>query len=526
MGAGLFLGLAAVLPFGLRASADQAELRATAPGAAAHEVVTSTKQASAIEVGPPSLLPRIEQPAALPDDAGLYLRTYQIVYGKRWERQVTWPVLAGPFDAEGTPWPCSLAVRFLPRFFDDGGTGGGDVKAFVDRIVRAQFPFSVLGLRFAAVASTSLHVKPVDGGVEISGSVVLGDSRRDPTQFFLKGKVALGERDGDLTARLERVDLSWRGHTRNDPLVALANIFMDVDDQARGIVADRLRGALGILKLPKEGFPMFDDRPNDKVRLRLCGAPAAKAEGVTLPLRMVAKLAEPRVDPSVPGPVRLEVKPDLGEPRPEGETGNDTIEVAASAAAAQQALYLMWQGGELQRWGKQERVVGALRDKMQDRVAFEVEGVDPRLPPTLVPSGDGGAFRVRFGDLALGRLDARDAKAGRRVVANGDLLAKARVEHGKLALSGTLADLRVTCVEAVGKGQALTPCFSDVVPVLRESGLSSEGLPLDVALPDRMFRLSLVLGTDLVLDGLRGELVGSPAQLLVRGEAKLVRRGN
>jgi hypothetical protein len=83
----------------------------------------------------------------------------------------------------------------------------------------------------------------------------------------------------------------------------------------------------------------------------------------------------------------------------------------------------------------------------------------------------------------------------------------------------------MTCVEGAPGELRLTPCFSDVVPALRDSGVTGEGLPLDLALPGRLLRLNLVLGTDLVLRGLSGEVGGSPPQLRLRGEARLVKRG-
>jgi hypothetical protein len=110
------------------------------------------------------------------------------------------------------------------------------------------------------------------------------------------------------------------------------------------------------------------------------------------------------------------------------------------------------------------------------------------------------------------------------VTAHGDLLARARVEDGRLGLACELRDLRVSCVAGAPGEWHLSPCFSDVVPVLRESGLTSEGLPLDLPIPDRLLRINLVLGTSLVLTGLTGEVGGSPPALRLRGDARLVKR--
>jgi hypothetical protein len=523
LGALLLTLLAISLPLGIHFWGDRRELRVDLRSAEPHEIAPHPRQftpAPAV-AGPPELLPRLELSGA-PDraDPGLWLRTWQVTYGRRWERQVTVPVLAGPFDPEGRPWPCSLAVRLSPRFFDDGKPGGEDVESVVDRVVRAQFPFTVLGLRFAPVSNTSLHVRPIEGALEVSGGVVLADAVRDPTQFSIKARIVLGERGGDLTARLENVAVGWRGRTRHDPLVALASMFMDVDEQARSIVSEKLGGALTIMRLPREPFAPFDDRPRDRVWVRLCDAPEVHPSGLTVRLRTVVRLAEPRLDPTVAGPPHLEARPELGPVDP-GEA-QPLLEVSASAAAAQQALYVMWQAGELAAWGRRPDAIAAMRDKVQDRLSFDLESLDPRLPPVILPEGEGDAFRVRFGDLSLGRAGAQGE---RRVAAHGEILARARVASGRLGLAGTISDLRVSCVEGSPERWRLRPCFSDVVPVLRESGITGEGLPLDLAIPDRLLRFSLVMGTDLVVDNLEGTMSGSPPALHLRAEARLSRRG-
>lgn len=43
------------------------------------------------------------------------LITKKVVYGSRWEREVTLPVVRGPLSPEGEPWPCALKLRLLPR---------------------------------------------------------------------------------------------------------------------------------------------------------------------------------------------------------------------------------------------------------------------------------------------------------------------------------------------------------------------------------------------------------------------------
>ena len=93
----LFLGaLAAALPLGLSLSGGARDLRVTVYSPEAHQILPRRELPMAEAVaGPPALLPRLEL-AGLPDrsDPGLWLRTWQVTYGRRWERQVTVPVLA------------------------------------------------------------------------------------------------------------------------------------------------------------------------------------------------------------------------------------------------------------------------------------------------------------------------------------------------------------------------------------------------------------------------------------------------
>ena len=516
LGALFLLALAVALPVGLQLAGGARDLRVTVRSLEPYELAPLPGASLALAVpGPSSLLPRLEARGE-PDraDPGLWLRTWQLTYGHRWERQVTLPVLAGPFDPEGKPWPCAVAVRLSPRFFDDGKEGGGDLAAVLDRVVRLQFPFDVLGLHFASVARTQISVRPEEGGLHVSAVIVLADGARSPTELSLDARIALGERGGDLTAKLEHVGLVWRGRTRHDPMVELASMFMDVDAQARGVLSEKLAGALSILRLPRDPVALFEDRPRDRFLLRLCDAPESHPDGLTVRLRVLATLAEPRVEPAVPGPPHLADRPALGPAAPNAPT----FEAAVSQAAVQQALYASWQAGELTAWARQPRVLAALRAKLEDRLAFELGAVDVRLPPVVLPEGGDGALRVRFGDLEIGHLGER------RVAVHGDVLATARVEGGTLGLHGTFAELRVDCVDGAPGAWRLSPCFSDVVPVLRDNGLNSEGLPLDLAIPDRLLRLNLVLGTDLVLTGLTGEVGGTPPALRLRGQAALVRR--
>src|SRR6185437_9378643 len=146
---------------------------------------------------------------------------------------------------------------------------------------------------------------------------------------------------------------TWRGKTREDPLVALASMFIDVDAQASALLGQRLGGALTFLKLPKDPLPIFAGRPDDRFTIRLCDAPEVHPDGVTLRLRLAGTLASPRYDAAVPGPPHLEARPELGP----SHEGQPSFEAAVSEAGVQQALYVLWQSGELAAWGRRTDVV-------------------------------------------------------------------------------------------------------------------------------------------------------------------------
>ena len=109
-GAVLATALAGALPAGLRLSGEARDLEVTVRSPEPRQIAPARGAPLAPATAwPPELYPRLER-AGVPDrdDPGLWLRTWQVTYGRRWERQVTFPVLAGPFDPEGSPWPCAI----------------------------------------------------------------------------------------------------------------------------------------------------------------------------------------------------------------------------------------------------------------------------------------------------------------------------------------------------------------------------------------------------------------------------------
>src|SRR4029078_12921361 len=91
------LAMGTLLPLGLRSSSGVRDLSVNVSTPAPHEIAPRpSPKLAAVTVGPPELLARLEQ-SGVPDRAepGIALRTWQVTYGHRWERQVTLPVLNG-----------------------------------------------------------------------------------------------------------------------------------------------------------------------------------------------------------------------------------------------------------------------------------------------------------------------------------------------------------------------------------------------------------------------------------------------
>ncbi|MFO0554440.1 MAG: hypothetical protein U0271_39020 [Polyangiaceae bacterium] len=479
-------------------------------GSRAH-VLASPRPKEEIMLGPDGLRDRIEDD----DSAGLSaigLRTYRVVYGGRWEREVTVPVVHSPVMPEGKPWPCSARVRLLPSFFDNGTDDGGDALAIVEREIRKQFPRDIVAadikvMHFAEVRSTDLKIALEPGQLVIRGTITLDDDDRKPTRFTITGKVSLGEKEGDIVVNLDDLALDWTGKTRDKLLVEIADIFVDVEKIAQAEVKRQIGKVLPFIKLPRDPIQLGDlvvkgaRGISGTLRPRLCDRPEITAAGVSVGIGVTAELDEPHKDPGIMGPPAV---PGKQAPLVFGAAAvpaaAHNVEAVASLDALEQALYLLWQGGALDAWGKSEGVLENFQEKMADRVALKLDALDVRLPPVTLALGaaDCAGFGIRFADLAVGTM-----VDGRTAVVHADFCSIPSVVDGRLRLESRILSFAMNCSKEVRDEVWLTPCLSDVIPVLRDEDLSKYAMPLTLPIPDRLLHISLVKGASIELSDLR-----------------------
>ncbi|MFO0612318.1 MAG: hypothetical protein U0414_07015 [Polyangiaceae bacterium] len=186
-------------------------------------------------------------------------------------------------------------------------------------------------------------------------------------------------------------------------------------------------------------------------------------------------------------------------PAPTEPRAEENLDAVASGEALQQTLYILWQSGVLDAWGKSPRVVKAFSAQLEDRLALKITGLDLGLPPAFV-SGIGACpgFGIRLADAAFG-----ETEEGWTAIAHADICAIPTVTEDRIDLLGTLRYVAVDCDS--GQDHTLRPCLSDVVPVLRAEDLSKYEMPLSMPIPERLIRVSLVRGAELTLSGLRAE---------------------
>jgi hypothetical protein len=481
VGASITLGLAGALPAFLTESTHRDDLAVDVEGPRPFAMASKRVHPAPLRVGPPSLLGRIQSPDPDAFEPGISLRTWRVVYGHRWEREVTWPVLEGPFHPQWTEWPCAFGLSLGPEMFDDHRPGGGDVESIIDHEIRRSFPIGldarIPKLVRDAVALPKVHdthitvsLEPgqlvvradivfVDGAeVAVDANLVLERDEEDPSQ--LATKVA--------RARL----LKWTGKAR--PGFIEGAIGAVARRVGRGVAEQEVRRhivrALSPLALPAPRA-LLTGREDDRFSVRLCGAPQIDPHGVRLPLGIRARLS-PELDPVVVGPVV--VGGELAWPAPDPDR---RLAVTFTREGMSQMVYLAWQAGVLSEWARDPALVASIEAKSADRLAFELDELELGLPPVITGVRDHG-WTARVAQLGLGELDRR------RVVGHADLWLEPLADDSRLGFEGHVERVWLGCQEPTSAGFRLTPCLSDVLPILRESDALRD--PIEMELEPRL----------------------------------------
>lgn len=437
-------------------------------------------------------------------EPGLNLATWSKTYGGSYVREVTWPTLAGPFHAE-TDFVCGYSLQIGAGLFDTAGAGAG-LQRLVHEKLATFFPrreqVHGIDVNFPALDSTALTIALGDGGARITVNLRLVDATTFDIAFPVR-LVSLQGRPHIERIVTEQMDVRFEGPSR-DRIVAQAKtqgaltggLFgcgigallgpiglavgciggagmgegmgedeanAQIPGRSQDIVTQKIDDALAHVALGLgrlgEPFHPFKDRPGDEISLSLDGDPAVDPLGITLPLCVRITAAEPKVDSTISGPVVLG-----GGRIPHGQQASmaPVIGLTLNGDATNQLVHYAWQAGLLKSVGESTLVLDALSERVR-MAAFDFTGFAPGLPPTLAPSlANGQGLPLVIGDVKIGSLNNKGVVG--HGVARLDL-----VQVGdSIELGGRLDDLHVNCTSKAGSRISLSPCMSDLLPVVRD----------------------------------------------------------
>ncbi|MBI4703436.1 MAG: hypothetical protein HY744_20170 [Deltaproteobacteria bacterium] len=526
------VALLAALPVALGAVGSPPEVGVTFRAPTPYEVVTGGP-AGEVAVRPPDLLDALDRRGELEGTGpGIWLRSWRVTYGRQWEKEVTLPVVVGPLrDAAREP-SCGYVVRASAGLFDPD-VGAPAVRAVVEHAVRERWGALKAearreGMDLEPVVAVPFSMRLTEGGVTASLRVVMADGAALDleAQFGLlvqAGRLAVFVRSTRTQPNERLVELAHEAGLLGTPFRAfilgvtlgvaapllaaagegeLRGRVRDAAEEMAEAVATKISAALGHLESLRSPLP---GRPDDEIRITFQDQPLVTPRAVELrPCISVNIAPTGSVDVRIPGPP-LVASPPPSLP-PLADPAAPTIEVAASTHGLNQALYAAWQAGALRKLGEQ-LLSSSSENALVEKLAFDVTGVEPRLPPVVTGAGRRpGSLTLAAADLRLGTWDG--GHGARDVVGHARVAVTVDAADEKLVLSGEVEDVRANCVERVGSAEwSLTPCLGDLVPVVR---LELEGSPksgsFDAGEWFRLLREASFGGARLDADQLRAEV--------------------
>ncbi len=516
VGLGLTVALTAALPLSLVAARPGPELSATVSSPGPYEVRASADEPLVtVTARPTDLIARLAQRGAFIDRApGLSFRTWEVTYAQRWDRQLTLPVLTGPFEPEGAEWTCDMRA-FVPADVFVQPDIRAAVERLLERSIRRAFPRTVQGIWFPQLARIALDdLRLVESGLSVRARIILVDR----TVITVSADLTASIRGGQLSfRRVAPTRVAWTGPTRSgvgDSICGPLNVFnacewlfgARADGRARNIVTAELDQALSTLRLPGESGSL-SGRAGDAISLTLAADTRVTPRGVFLRACPHVRLAPPRISSTVPGPLRSMSESAWGPVEP-GADGAPRIVASLSSVGLNQVLYVLWQTGALRRTGQSREILDLLPPATRDLV-FAITGFDPMLPPVVRPAATGG-FGVTVGDVALGRLDEGTVVAH----AAASLTARAAA-GGEVAVDAAVTDVRANCVREHPPGHwTLTPCLGDAISALRTRLDRPVQVRLDQEHLARWMHVTIE-GIDVASSDVRVDTTAAPSQLVV-----------
>lgn len=524
-GATVSAGLLAALPMALRSLPPPSDLYAEVSSDKSYRIVENPAQFSPppLEIGPPHLFRRLAArglPSSL--SPGLHLSTWFLNYGHRWEREVSFPTLIGPFAREGTP-VCDFSLRLGAGLFDTQKAGAG-LQGVLNQKLSKLFPMTLeesgVSIHFPSIDKTNFQIALAPNIANVSLSIQLKDktllSARFPMRMrSLKGRLAL-ERAGEAESQ-------WTGPTREQARKAgadigkgigaglgiLAGLFLggpagaviggkmgaDAGADYGGREANRLAGershaeilraidkalqdmSLGLSGLTKP-LALFPGRPDDRIQFQLARDPRITASGIAFSLCASLNIGEPKINPNIPGSLLSAPNSIALETHSPSATDESSIELRAGENALNLIIYALFQSGMMRMLGHSQALLSALPGTLQS-LAFEMNGFDPELPPAFLPqdsiSSELEGIPLMLASVQLGTFGEK------RVLGHGSALVALQEREGDFALSATITDMTVNCAEPSAPGRTLlSPCLSDLLPAARD--LMREH-PLRIQLP-------------------------------------------
>lgn len=487
------------------------------------------------------------------DGGGLDLREWRVTYAHRWERDITLPILRGPFVREGDE-VCGIEVAIGAGLFDTAGAGAG-LQEILKTKIGEKLPFTYtrpeydqIHIIFPKPSVAKLTVRMVPGHLVVMVNLVLDDGTLLDTFFSAR----LVNDDGALALKQEEGQLrySWAGPTyetllkqagnqavEEHPLIALlfedfvrsggvqkakAEAGTEAGKKLTSMVDDALQEVnLGLAHLRGPHHPIATS-PSTTVSLRLAGEPTVTPKGIEL--RVCGRVhVEDKLDALVPGSAMLA---ESTATNPKGPDGDSAVTVSIDGDALNHALYFAWQAGLMRELGTSKRVISAALEQSQgakgeenmlSKLAFDFVGFDPGLPPLISPSVLPDSVGFTLADLKVGQWGER------RVVTHavGDLHVLA--QDDAVSLSASLRSLSANCTQNVRGQVDLSPCVSDIIPTVREHlvdhpvSTSINGGELLSKLPSMA-----IGGGSIKLSDLQVGLEGGHARLNLRVGARIV----
>ncbi len=552
------VGLGVAFPVALSALPDTPDLQVTVPGARPFVVRDEARQPGPVLALLPSPEPEGISSSLSSSGPGLALRTWEVTYSHRWERDVALPILTGPFARDGEDI-CGISVRLGAGLFDTRGAGAG-FEGVIKKRAASFFgrEMDVAGHAFALPALDAVHlwIVPRPNTLTVHIELRLVDGTIFAASFDARIDVENGT---PVVRRVGEPVTTWSGPTRDrviamgategtgygvaigllgcffGPLGCVAGVGVGAaagdnvgrakandlaESTSKELIAKGLDDALAEvgLKLNALGEPWapFPARPKDVVRFRLSGAPRVTSSGIALDLCTRVTIGDTPVDRTIPGSLFTMAALPMFDRAP---ASSDLVELAVNGDALNQLLYFMWQSGRLRDLGTSRGLLDSLSlPPEMSALAFDFKGFDAGLPPSVIEgTAKANTLQVGVADVKIGDW------GNRRVVAHGFGSLRLESIKGRITLSAAVDRLVANCTERVGTGTALTPCVSDLMPTVRER-LSLHPLEADVEGGELLAKLPTTSfgGADVHLSDLRATVGTGPIRLGLQVHAKVV----